>query len=1266
MKSKIKALVSLFVIMAMALSCVPAVSLAADNTTYLLRNVNAGAQTEVSMSVYQTYETEHFQIFYDTDGANSNKVTADFLKKCETVLENCWNLYIGKMGMEPTSTSVNPDGDKVTQYKTNVILMGTGVTYYDLGADDWGAYGSVDTAGYPYFMCCLAAMDSPTVVAHEFGHAVHYAQGDNAWKDNIYLGPWFEAVANWFAEQYIYEYMPGTSQLSHLYLRANSLTKMNGRGYYEAWPILQYLTEDPDNTGIYGEKFVQKLLGCNLGSTDVLFWEVLESCNGDLTVADTVGMYASHIATMDFKNQDLYNKNINDAYNNRTFFWQQRYTMLEKLGAEENTYAVPIERAPQAMGYNIIPLECVPGEVSVRLNGLTDADGADWRARLVKKSNGETSYSDLFSDGEAMTMTVGESDSLYLSVAATPSLDTMSRHTITGWAEHSTESNYPFENKTQYPYSVTLTNASPVERPVYPTLKQHPNGGGRVADTASVAPTAYVGPNAMVLGYATVSDNAVIDGYAIVAGNAVVKDNAYVGDTAVLFDRATVSDNARVIENACLYVDYKASGNAVVKGQSLGLYNGGVTGEAITYGDWFEDEGYSVGGGAFSGYHSISSDSSYAPNKLDGNNVRPYISGLRTRYEFNSDLRDTVGYTDLYGVNGVKFADGCAVFDGNSYAVLDDSALYYDDMKIALRAKGSGEVLNIGDGQIVLDLTPTATKLTIGDTVVEGSGVSNDAWSDISITFEDSEAELTVNGKSERAAVELTPLMAVRTGSNYIGKGFVGQVDYVRLMDSTVETESIGELDDSLHLVLDGTDSGESGTLNSKTNDADSIWHNWKSGNSAVNVNGGLNITGAVTGEITSPGYSAEKFVIEFEPSGGDAYPDHGILDLDGRVLFAHRYASDANAIHVGRGETNSAVRGSGYVTDTAGQQRLSSFVAEKLYPGSIRADRGTVGYSEGNRIRIIAENTEWSNELAEKFTDCENSTGNLSGMSVGDDVYLVTYALLDADLISPVSQSVYKGSITGFGGFKTAGGKDGVTVSYKDIRIYTDKGAPKVEAVGGKVLINGLEGSAEAIFAIYDNSALSNVCTVNVTGNSIDIPEGFEESTMFLFTLLNELIPLAKPLKILVNNALTSAVGQNADAFHQIDAAADKAVYSFSFVDNGSKDSGIIIGSDGAGLNSSSPNYFASGSIVILFADGKLYTRDNAEKALRDTYTVGEKVKIRVEADVTANVYDLYVNDALKAENVAFRQAADVLDTLALVENNGGKAFELYDFAVE
>jgi UDP-3-O-[3-hydroxymyristoyl] glucosamine N-acyltransferase len=51
---------------------------------------------------------------------------------------------------------------------------------------------------------------------------------------------------------------------------------------------------------------------------------------------------------------------------------------------------------------------------------------------------------------------------------------------------------------------------------------RHPNGGGIVADTATVAYTVYVGPNAQVLDNAWLSDTASVSGNAVVCGNASI------------------------------------------------------------------------------------------------------------------------------------------------------------------------------------------------------------------------------------------------------------------------------------------------------------------------------------------------------------------------------------------------------------------------------------------------------------------------------------------------------------------------------------------------------------------------------------------------------------------------------------------------------------------------------------------------------------------------------------------------------------------------
>ena len=88
--------------------------------------------------------------------------------------------------------------------------------------------------------------------------------------------------------------------------------------------------------------------------------------------------------------------------------------------------------------------------------------------------------------------------------------------------------------------------------------KPHPNGGGWVADTATVSDTTYVGPNACVFGNASIYGDARVFDNARVSGTTHVSDNAQVADNARVYGNAQVAGNARV------YGDSRVSGNAVV------------------------------------------------------------------------------------------------------------------------------------------------------------------------------------------------------------------------------------------------------------------------------------------------------------------------------------------------------------------------------------------------------------------------------------------------------------------------------------------------------------------------------------------------------------------------------------------------------------------------------------------------------------------------------------------------------------------------------
>ena len=131
----------------------------------------------------------------------------------------------------------------------------------------------------------------------------------------------------------------------------------------------------------------------------------------------------------------------------------------------------------------------------------------------------------------------------------------------------------------------------------------HPNGGGWVADTATVADSAYVGPGGSVCENATVSDTARLTGArayvtdnARVSGHAVIEYVAHIFDNAQISGHAVVADhvggNARVYGSAVIRTDHtnnavRIVGNAEVFGTAIIGDNVWITGNGkVDCGRW--------------------------------------------------------------------------------------------------------------------------------------------------------------------------------------------------------------------------------------------------------------------------------------------------------------------------------------------------------------------------------------------------------------------------------------------------------------------------------------------------------------------------------------------------------------------------------------------------------------------------------------------------------------------------------------------------------
>ncbi len=791
MKTTIKRVTAAAVFAIMTVTALPCQWNLSAEETFLVRdpfyNYSSG---------YNYYESEHFQFIWGNSG-DSSRVTNEFLEGNAKNLEACWDVYMIDLEMEPPSQSTNLGMRDGNHYKTNIYISGTGLSGM---ADDW-AYMSYDNGGFAYMFCCVDSMqyNPPSwVLPHEFGHVLTAHQ--LGWNSNKYSYAWWEAMGNWYREQYLYSDY-STDETGHgtdffeTYMKNLSLTFPCGRDFYAAWPFLQYLTENPDNLQGYGKSFIKTML--QEGQVDEYPFDMVERL-AEADIKDTLGHFAKHMAGLDFENGNAYRARLNELLAQGSWNWQQIYTMLEPVAGVGNTYQVPTERAPQYAGLNIIPLNNTAPSFDVTLNGLTNRVGADWRACVVQQmADGACTYSELFSDGDTVSVSAVSGAEVYLVVIATPDLDTITKVGLpAGSGSEFSEEVVPFKSKEQYPYSVTFSDGISIKKREVQTganwwesYHTHPNGGGTVSDNANVADSVYVGPNAKVLGSAvvsgnariedyavvqdnaTVSDNAVIAGYAIIAENAQISGNARVDDTALVMGRAQVSGYSRVIESACVYGSYKMTDNAVAKGMAFCMVDGSISGQGAVDGDYYDDGNKTVSKGTAFGWVS----SQEYVNSL------PYTDKLIYSYDLseNSTYSFTDKYTSTYGTAyGAPLweatrtsANGVVTLNGDKqFLTLDRSILYTEDIDfqtaILQRSDTVGQtILHLGNNSAYIKLTSGSDGLIL--TLTDGSKtekLTSDApltlgqWNTVRFIIEGDNAQLIVNSEvASSGAITLNP-----------------------------------------------------------------------------------------------------------------------------------------------------------------------------------------------------------------------------------------------------------------------------------------------------------------------------------------------------------------------------------------------------------------------------------------------------------------------------------------------------------------------------
>ncbi len=781
------------------------------------------------------WTSEHFQFIWGNSGADSGKITQEFLEGNARHLEAAYDVYMNELYMIPPTQSTNEYLRDGNEYKVNIYLSGTGLEAF---TDDW-AYMSVDAEGFGYIFACVGAMayDTPSwVMPHEFAHVVTEHQLGWGGGRNKYTYAWYEVWGNWFREQFLYSdyYAPyvdsvGGTDYFETYMKNLCFTFPFGRDYYAAWPFLQYLKENPDNLEGYGAQFISTLL--QKGERDEYPLDMIDRL-AEADMKDTLGHFAKRMATLDFEQQERYRARQNQLFSTGQWNWGEIYTILDQSTDNPDYYTVPTERAPQHAGINLIPLQPTGDTITVTLEGLVDDPAADWRACIVVEDrDGSTRYSDLFSSGQTMEMFWDSSRDAqaYLTIAATPDTESFEAVGLPyGPDSEFAETNYPFSSKARYPYAVTITGAEMQQSRQEGAAgygNYHPNGGGFVAATAHVDESVYVGPDARVLDYATVtgnavitdyatvcgsatvSGNAIVSGHAVVAENATVQDNAIVSDSAGVMGNATVSGNGRVIESGLIYNDYRVDMDATVKGVAFCMANGYLTEQAIADGDYYDDASKTVKAGTVYGWVSSESYTS----------SRPFTQYMMAGLEFTEDTGRTVQdtYTSTYGVmqggplweDRRTSANGVMTFNGDGQYMIADSSYanlreFCVETAVLWRGAGDQRIFSFGDDEKYVYLTTEGESGAIELVMNDGTGEQRLAsyramnlgeWYVISASVVLGRVQLSVRGMDgDTYTMESTTQMEVcdvvsesaryYVARGYEGNAFNGSMDYFRVL----------------------------------------------------------------------------------------------------------------------------------------------------------------------------------------------------------------------------------------------------------------------------------------------------------------------------------------------------------------------------------------------------------------------------------------------------------------------------------------------------
>lgn len=253
-------------------------------------------------------DSPHFRI-YD---AASDAVADTIIQS----LESAYDCFVEGQGWRSTGLSFNTETDTGPWYKMNVYSVA------DLGPNTAANTGTDPSEGLSFLNVVAEWMDTPAITVHEFGHALTYAE--RYWIDQGRTGAWWETVANFVADTFITSPICADARARHGQPEGDTLISLSkvvgdsyrvivdgtsGGNYYDAWPFLAYVANNPDGyAGLGMANFRNVWLQYSRDSNETPL-HVLERLATSASIQAVVGRYWARMAYVDIghpKARDLF------------------------------------------------------------------------------------------------------------------------------------------------------------------------------------------------------------------------------------------------------------------------------------------------------------------------------------------------------------------------------------------------------------------------------------------------------------------------------------------------------------------------------------------------------------------------------------------------------------------------------------------------------------------------------------------------------------------------------------------------------------------------------------------------------------------------------------------------------------------------------------------------------------------------------------------------------------------------------------------------